>query len=259
MFFYVLALPYAIRWLIYIRRDIRSLIISFASLFFVFASKTLLFFIFSSPFSLDEGAQKCYSERGRDIVLLERGESGCGIDPVTGRQTREVTPEVMETLRRKERPAARIILDGGPVQFFDNATGKAIVWYDRGSDGSFQLFDGDGTNPETGRPLRPVTPDIVAEITRRNEDMRRSNAEVSRPVGVINAASIGAPVEPIRAASRPLPAESPSTRSTSSRDNRRPSTSSKPTFVHEAVGNDADVPARAPARPLRIETPLEGQ
>ena len=89
-----------------------------------------------------------------------------GIDPVTGKQCREIKPEILERLREYEkgkRPTP-ITEDVNKITFFDPRTGEPIVWYSRALEDTFELFDLMGFHPKTGEELTPVTKEVVEQI-----------------------------------------------------------------------------------------------
>ena len=90
-----------------------------------------------------------------------------GIDPVTGKECREIKPGLLERLREYEkgkRPT-RITEDVKKITFFDPRTGEPIVWYFKRPDGTIELFDLMGFHPETGEELLPVDKDVVGGVT----------------------------------------------------------------------------------------------
>ena len=105
-------------------------------------------------------AIKCYIlSRDGVVRYMERA----GIDPVTGRQCQDVTPELLERLQeyaRGRRP--ELVLEDEPV-FFDQRTGEPIIWFWRAKSGDIELFNLMGFHPESGEELRPITPAVVAE------------------------------------------------------------------------------------------------
>ncbi len=105
-------------------------------------------------------AIKCYIlSRDGVVRYMERA----GIDPITGKQCRDVTPELIERLQeyaRGRRP--ELVLEDEPV-FFDQRTGDPIIWYWRAKAGDIELFNLMGFHPESGEELLPVTPAVVAE------------------------------------------------------------------------------------------------
>lgn len=171
MFVYTLAIPNAARWLTHGRKNPKDIAIAFVSVLFVFASKPLLAGLLESSFNAQTGmAQKCYSWNGATLKLSERGDSGCGIDPVTGQQTAEMTPEIASILGRQQHAPKKIAINGTTIQFFDPTSGRPIVWYGRAPDGTYELFDAEGFNPRNGERLEPVSPNIINMI---NKQMKR--------------------------------------------------------------------------------------
>lgn len=260
-FFYYLAFPSAISWLVWGKRDLKSLAIGLASILFVFGSKPLMFYFFATPFTAQGPAQKCYAKRGDDIVFLEIGKAGCPIDTLTGLPTYLVTPEVIKMLARKEQPAQEIDYRAGFPQFFDGATGEPLVWYEIDTNGRIRLFDGEQFSPYTGRPLAPIDEIIIDRLRNERRRALRLQAEAEAAARVreadrqqSEAARLSPPTVAQQAAAAPPP-----------RPRARAGTQVKaapdPVFVVEAQGNTpGKTPPKAVAgRTLKIETPLEGQ
>jgi hypothetical protein len=103
---------------------------------------------------------KCYIlSRDGVVRYMERA----GIDPITGKQCQDLTPDLLERLQeyaRGRRP--ELVLEDEPV-FFDQRTGDPIIWYWRAKSGDIELFNLMGFHPESGEELLPVTPAVVAE------------------------------------------------------------------------------------------------
>jgi TPR repeat protein len=122
-------------------------------------SLVLAYATMNQNFSRADGkALKCYVVT-RDSIQLQ---DHVGIDPVTGRECRPVTPEIAERVdayKNGGRPSR--IISADPV-FFEPRTGQPITWYSIAADGEIQLFDLMGFQPETGEELIPVTKEIVA-------------------------------------------------------------------------------------------------
>jgi len=64
-------------------------------------------------------------------------------------------------------PRELTIPDAAAYLWFDPNTRQAMVWYSSSSGGNFRFFDGPGVDPQTGQRLSPVTPQFVADFTRR--------------------------------------------------------------------------------------------
>jgi len=112
--------------------------------------------------SRTRSSQKCYVIT-RDPSQPVQYRDQAGIDPVTGRECRPVTPEALERLREYEtgkRPQR--ITDGDNAVFFDPRTGESILWFARRTRGAIELFDLMGFHPETGEELLPVTKEVAA-------------------------------------------------------------------------------------------------
>jgi len=84
------------------------------------------------------------------------------------------------------------------VVFFDPLTAEPRVWYYKGNDGRFELFDGPGYHAQYKVKLELVTPDIVAQIESqlkadaekmaqeqqgRREELEKIAADANRPKG----------------------------------------------------------------------------
>jgi hypothetical protein len=93
-----------------------------------------------------------------------------GIDPMTGRHCRPVTPELIYRLEeyRKGRRPQRIASDD--PTFFDPRSGEPSVWYFKEKDGTIELYDLMGFHPGTGAELEPVTLGIVDQWKTQNAD-----------------------------------------------------------------------------------------
>jgi hypothetical protein len=80
---------------------------------------------------------------------------------VTGRQCRELTPQVFERLHEYEKGNRPKRIMASDPTFFDPRTGDAIIWYYKNKNGDIELFDLMGFHPETGEELLPILKDIV--------------------------------------------------------------------------------------------------
>src|SRR5262245_52147237 len=109
------------------------------------------------PFDSKGNPTKCYVVTRDSIQLGEHP----GVDPVTGRACRPVTPEIaerVEAYKNGKRPTKILVRE---PTFFEPRTGQPIVWYYVSKDDEVQLFDLMGFHPETGEELLPVTKEIV--------------------------------------------------------------------------------------------------
>lgn len=110
--------------------------------------------------------QKWYVE-GQDgqITLFDSG----GYDVISGSQKHPVTPSICKAVARQKTNTGPRKVTGNlrELQFFDPISGHPRVWYHRASDGSYDLFDGPGYDPNTSEALNPVTKDAVAEIMKQ--------------------------------------------------------------------------------------------
>lgn len=101
-------------------------------------------------------SQRCY------IITRDSVRYGTqpGIDAVTGRMCRELTPGLWERLREYEKGnRPKPVTAEAPV-FFDLRTGDPALWYSQDAKGNIRLFDLMGFDPESGDELLPVTKEI---------------------------------------------------------------------------------------------------
>src|SRR5262245_3771032 len=115
---------------------------------------------------------KCYTV-ARDTI--QYGEQP-GIDPVSGRECRPVTPEIVERLNAYARGARPHRLESSEPVFFEPRTGAPIVWYAAGANGQIELFDLMGFHPETGEELLPVNREIVQRWKGQQEERLQREA-----------------------------------------------------------------------------------
>ena len=59
------------------------------------------------------------------------------------------------------------------MTFFDPVTSEPRVWFYKGEDGIFELFDSSGYHPQYKTKLEPITPDVVVQI----KDQLKTGAE----------------------------------------------------------------------------------
>lgn len=111
-------------------------------------------------------ATKCYVvTRDGSVSYGERP----GIDPVTGRQCRPVTTEVLERLKQYEKgKRPQLIASNEPI-FFEPRTGEPIVWYYRSKSNGLEIFDLMGFHPETGEELLPIDKETVESWKRQTK------------------------------------------------------------------------------------------
>jgi hypothetical protein len=173
-FFYAIAVPYALRWLLIGRRRIQSL----AAILVVFGSAPLLHAVLDSNFNQTSGeAQKWYVVRpGGDIVLSDSG----GFDPATGVERHVLTPQIALIIERQKRGIRpqRVLGDPRKLTFFEPTTGRPLIWYSKAADGSVLLFEAEGFDPQTGTLLLPVTSEVVAAV-RQNADAEDTRAQTA--------------------------------------------------------------------------------
>lgn len=111
-------------------------------------------------FSRDGIATKCYVvTRDGSVSYGER----IGIDPVTGRQCRPVTTEMLERLREYEKGKRPLVITSNEPVFFEPRTGEPVVWYYRSKGNGIEIFDLMGFHPETGEELVPVDKQVVED------------------------------------------------------------------------------------------------
>ena len=101
--------------------------------------------------------RQCYIITKETVLYREHP----GIDPVTGRECRLFTPQLLERLRLYEKGSRPKIIQAKDPTFFDLRTGEPIVWYYKTKSGAVELFDLMGFSPETGEELLPVSKEIV--------------------------------------------------------------------------------------------------
>ena len=119
------------------------------------------------------GPVACFNERtGQPIkwfVIDPRGQvilydrpgsdrSGVARRPVTAEICR-----IQQAQREGIRPR-QIVDDPETVKFFDDVTGEPRVWYAMNPDGRIDLFDAEGTHPQLGEPLAPISPDVIQQV-----------------------------------------------------------------------------------------------
>ncbi len=106
-----------------------------------------------------------------------------GVDPVYGRRLAPCTPEQIITLRDDKlglrRPQLLAIDTPRSFEFFETLSGRPKVWYWRASNGTYELFDRPGRHPRTNAELLPVTPDVVAEVTRLKAEEAIGKAKIA--------------------------------------------------------------------------------
>ena len=105
----------------------------------------------------DAASQKCY------VITREAVRYGGrpGIDPVSGKECRLLTPQVLERLREYEKGNRPQRIVSSEPTFFDLRTGEPIVWFYKNKSGGIELFNLMGFHPETGDELLPVTKEVV--------------------------------------------------------------------------------------------------
>ena len=106
-------------------------------------------------------AKRCYVITRDEHDPVRYGEQP-GIDPVTGRQCRELTAEVVERLHEYQKGNRPTRIQKAEPTFFDLRTGEPIVWYYKNQKGEIEIFNLMGFHAETGEELVPVTKEVVA-------------------------------------------------------------------------------------------------
>jgi hypothetical protein len=117
---------------------------------------------------------------------------------IGGRLDADAQEKALEERRRQEAqrasptPARRIDYDYVAIDkmvFFDPLTAEPRVWYYKAQDGTIDLFDRPGYHPQYGGELRPISPEIVAEIGKQSraalQDVGRRGASGVRKPPVI--------------------------------------------------------------------------
>ncbi len=164
------------------RFNARQLAVAFACWVFVYGHVPLTHVLLGTDacFNQRTGApMKWYVESANgDLTLFDSG----GFDPVTRAEKRAVTPEICGLFQKQKlngRPH-KITTNVQDIEYFDPNNGRARVWYSKGTDGRYELFDSSGFDPATSEQLRPVTKEIVSEIMTRaasDTDERRLREE----------------------------------------------------------------------------------
>jgi len=124
-------------------------------------------------------AIKCYVITRDSVIYRERP----GFDPVTGRECKLVTPELVEKLREYERGNRPARIETANPEFFDRGTGRPIVWFYKTKNAEIELFNLMGFHPGTGDELEPVSKEVVEvwrvqAADRRDRETRRAPKRV---------------------------------------------------------------------------------
>ena len=82
-------------------------------------------------------AIKCYILTRESIRLAEHP----GIDPVSGRECRPITPEIAERVEAYKNGKRPTKIEAREPTFFEPRTGQPIVWYYVSKNEEIQLFD----------------------------------------------------------------------------------------------------------------------
>jgi len=102
---------------------------------------------------------RCYIIVGNTV----RYGNVLGLDPLTGKECREIKPGLIERLRAYEQGKRPNRLTGKNITYFDPRTGAPVVWYAKTPAGQIELFDLMGFHPRTGQELLPITSEIANE------------------------------------------------------------------------------------------------
>jgi hypothetical protein len=103
-----------------------------------------------------------------------------GFDPKYGTELKPVTPEIIANLEKTKRGQQpnRLTFDSlDEMEFFDRITGETRVWYYKDSFGEYEFFDSSGIHPTYGETLKPVTREILLQITEKLENDEKQRQE----------------------------------------------------------------------------------
>lgn len=106
-----------------------------------------------------------------------------GTDPITRMPLEPLSAERASIEFRRERNMipTQITKPFEEIQFFDELSGRPIVWIWKGPDGCFEPFNNEGVHPSRGVPLIPISADHIREmracLAKRKADDRRAAAE----------------------------------------------------------------------------------
>ncbi|HEY2773681.1 MAG TPA: hypothetical protein VGK20_06485, partial [Candidatus Binatia bacterium] len=127
------------------------------------------FFVLMYYASVDAYAYKFCADTREGIWTSD----GPGKDPVYGVETKPCTPDQIATLRhtggKLAAPKEIHVADVGTFAWFDSVTGKPNVWYSRSVNGHYRFFDRQGNDPTTGEPLRPITHEVIEQLSAKAE------------------------------------------------------------------------------------------
>jgi len=108
---------------------------------------------------------------------------GAGKDPVYGVQLAPCSINQIKVLRNGKGnlrpPAEMTIVDPDAFEWYDAMTGKARVWYAILPNGDYKFFDRPGSDPHTGQQLQPITPDIVQQLRKKDEEARQQKQQTA--------------------------------------------------------------------------------
>src|SRR5690606_2794619 len=99
----------------------------------------------------------------------------------SGESKKVVTQQICRDYMRQQTGNRPQLLTGSldQIEFFDSITGTPKVWYNQGTDGSFQLFDNPGFDPASGEELNRITRDIVLSLPAAHASKARISANTS--------------------------------------------------------------------------------
>lgn len=109
-----------------------------------------------------------------------------GVDPIYGIKAVPCTPSQVKAIRQRDAgvrgPGRLTVTSPRQHAFFDKFTGRPKVYYALVPGGGYELFDGPGVHPTTGKPLQPVDAPTIERIIRltessQHEEARRQQAE----------------------------------------------------------------------------------
>ena len=109
-----------------------------------------------------EALRYCAERPGGELYCLDHP----GVDPVTQKKLVAISPEIasVEYRRNRQMIPRRILTPLNEIRYFDELSGRPLVWVSPTSDGCFEAFDNDGIHPELGTPLVPASPTLVGNM-----------------------------------------------------------------------------------------------
>jgi hypothetical protein len=141
---------------------------------------------------LDEWHKSQAEKEGRKCYIITRDGvrygANPGIDPVTGRQCRPITPQVLPRLSEYEKGRRPTKIVSNEPTFFDTATGEPIVWYLKTGRGQIELFDLMGFHPQTGEELLPITKEAANEWGQQRRRCDPTSVQISHDTRLFDGA-----------------------------------------------------------------------